>query len=72
MVLLNILFDYTDKYNQSTYEQIIAKVKTTDKGEVELKTIFDKIKSYGFAKTRVSNLRVYYYDKYITCQANLI
>lgn len=72
MVLLNILFDYTDKYNQRTYEQIIAKVKITNDGCVELKTILDKIKSYGFSKTRVNNLKVYLYDKYINCQLNLI
>lgn len=65
MTKVRITFDYTNEYGWETRENIIASVETNSNGEIERKTILEKIKSYGFAKTRVSELEVKIYNTYI-------
>lgn len=64
MIKVNIVFIYTNKYGRESREFIIADVKTNSNGDIELKTIMEKIKSYGYAKTRVSDLIVFPYSSY--------
>lgn len=65
MLKVSIVFDYTNQYGGETVENIIGNVKVNSNGDIEYKTILEKIKSYGFSKTRVSNLKVYHFNKLI-------
>ena len=64
MLKVNIVFIYTNKYGCESREFIVADVKTNSNGDIELKTIMEKLKSYGYAKTRISDLKVFPYSFY--------
>lgn len=66
MTKVSITFDYTNQYGAETRENIIGSVETNANGDIERKTILEKIKSYGYAKTRVSNLSVKIYNAFIS------
>lgn len=65
MLKVSIVFDYTNQYGSESRENIIGNVETNQNGDVEYKTILEKIKSYGFSKARVNDLKVYHFNRLI-------